>query len=207
MNIDRVSELVGSGVSRETLDRLAAYQAALLRWSKSINLVSKSSLRDAGVRHFEDSLQVMAMAPEGDRWVDLGSGGGFPGLVVALVSAETRPSRHVTLIESDSRKAEFLRHVSRETSVDVTVLNMRIEEAPAQHAHVVSARALADLDLLLEYCSRHLSTHGQAVLLKGAKASEEVIDSRKRWSYDVEMRPSRTDPTGVLLKIRGLQRV
>ena len=124
-----------------------------------------------------------------------------------LDTAETHPSRHVTLIESDSRKAEFLRHVSRETSIDVTVLNMRIEEAPPQHAHVVSARALANLDLLLEYCSRHLSTDGQAVLLKGAKAPEEVIDSRKRWSYDVETRPSRTDPTGVLLKIRGLQRV
>ncbi|MEL6598024.1 MAG: 16S rRNA (guanine(527)-N(7))-methyltransferase RsmG [Pseudomonadota bacterium] len=207
MTPERISDLVGADVSRETIDRLEVYRLALLKWSKSINLVSRASLDAAQFRHFDDSLQVLAAAPEAETWVDLGSGGGFPGLVVGIVAAEIRPHTRMTLIESDQRKAEFLRHVSRETKVDVRVLSQRIEEAPPQHVQIVSARALADLDTLLGYAVRHLADSGTCLFLKGARATAEIIDSQKRWSYDVEQIPSRTDPEGVLLKIEGVQRV
>ena len=133
-------------VSRETQERLEIYGDLLTKWNPRINLVSKKSLDEMWTRHFADSAQIFALAPHSvDHWVDMGSGGGFPGLVVAILGQDGGSPRRMTLIESDARKAAFLRVVIRETGLTATVLNERIEKAAPQSANVLSARALTDL--------------------------------------------------------------
>ncbi len=141
-----------TNVSRETLQRLDVYADLLRRWTCKINLISKSSLDVLWERHFLDSAQLLTFAPSTARiWVDLGSGGGFPGAVVAVLAAEMRPDLRVTLVEADQRKAVFLRTLLRETGVAGDVLAKRIEELPPLCADILSARALASLSDLLEF--------------------------------------------------------
>lgn len=195
-------------VSRETSERLNIYRALLEKWNPAINLVAKSTISDAAQRHFADSAQVFDLAPPEVRsWVDLGSGGGFPGMVIAILAADLRPKMRVSLIESDMRKAAFLATVARETGVHATVLPERIETAPPQAAGVVSARALASVEKLLDYVARHLSPGGTALFLKGANHAAEVEAARTAWNFDVTSVPSRTDPQAVILKIEGVSRV
>ena len=136
-------------VSRETFARLETYVGLIQKWNPRINLVSRNSLDDLWIRHIEDSLQVARAIPMPDRWVDLGSGGGLPGLVAAILAAEESPDTRFTLIESDQRKSVFLRTVARECDLNVQVISDRIEKAKPQKADVLSARALADLTTLL----------------------------------------------------------
>ncbi|WP_425092370.1 16S rRNA (guanine(527)-N(7))-methyltransferase RsmG [Tropicimonas sp. S265A] len=201
------SEL-GLDVSRETMDRLEAYVAILQKWNPKINLVASNTLSDVWVRHIYDSAQVFkALRPTTRHWVDLGSGGGFPGLVVGLLAHEAHPELNLTLIESDLRKATFLRTVIRETGISARVLSDRIEEAPPQAADVVSARALAPLPKLLGYVARHLAEEGVAVLLKGENAKSEVSEARKYWHFSCEETPSLTESRSVVLKLRDLRNV
>ena len=189
-------------VSRETLDRLTVYADLLERWNPRINLVSKASLADLWPRHIQDSAQLVQLAPrEATSWVDLGSGGGFPGLVAAIITGTP-----TTLIESDQRKSAFLRTVARETGTDCTVLTSRIEQAPAQDAQVLSARALADLDILLDYTLRHMSPTGVALFPKGATWKKEVDNARLRWKFDLEAIKSKTQPEAAILRISGVAR-
>ncbi len=188
-------------VSRETLDMLERYAALLRQWNKKINLISPSTLEHLWTRHFLDSAQLIACAPQAKHWVDFGSGGGFPGAVVAILcGARTR----TTLIEADQRKAAFLRAVARET-VPFEVISKRIEDADRQYADVVSARALAPLPVLLGYVSRHLSQSGRAVLPKGRKADEELREALEHWRFDCETYPSKTDPDAVIFRIPSYQ--
>ncbi len=160
--------LAETGVSRETMARLDAYAGLLEKWTPAINLVSKASLRDLWTRHFLDSAQILGLAKTRiGRWVDLGAGGGFPGMVCAIMAAECAPDLRFTFVESDSRKATFLRTVSRETSVPVEIIDERIENIAPLKADVLSARALAPLKVLLEHAERHLAANGQALFPKG----------------------------------------
>lgn len=198
----------GLDVSRETLDRLEIYYELLRKWNPKINLVAPSTLAVARRRHFLDSFQLLSKAPtDWRRWVDLGSGGGFPGLVVAIAVAETHASGKVTLIEADARKATFLRAVARETDIPVSVVCERIEHASPSNADIVSARALAPLPKLLEYVSRHCRADGTALLLKGAKADSEVSEARKYWHFVLRESSSLTDSTATILEIRELRGV
>ena len=195
-------------VSRETLDRLTHYASLLKKWNPKINLVSPKTLADLWTRHFVDSAQIFDCADEGARcWVDLGSGGGFPGAVVAILAAELAPEQQTVLIESDLRKSTFLRTVARETGVAFTILNQRIEAAEPQSADVVSARALAPLTQLLGYVERHLNTGGLALLPKGRASDREVAEALERWRFDCETIVSQTDPEAVILKIKEIERV
>ena len=194
-------------VSRETLARLETYAALLQKWNPRINLVSRNSLADLWTRHIVDSVQVFRVGPETDHWVDLGSGGGFPGLVVAILAAEEMPACRVTLIESDQRKSAFLRTVARETGVSCTVLSERIETAPPQQAGVLSARALADLNTLLSYAERHLAPGGTALFPKGVSWEKEVEEARVQWSFDLDPITSLTEPGAAILKVEGVSRV
>lgn len=190
-------------VSRETLDRLKIYERLLRKWNPRINLVAPDSLSHVGERHFRDSMQLLSFAPEGWKaWVDLGSGGGFPGMVVAIAN----PDKEVILIEADSRKAGFLRTVARETGVDPRIIVERIETVPPLAADVVSARALAPLPRLLAYVNRHLAPDGVALLPKGRNASQEIETALADWRFDCETKASRVDPDSVILKLGGLQR-
>ena len=205
MTADRAAFVAATDVSRETLDRLDLYAQLLKKWNPRINLVAPATLPALWTRHFRDSAQLFRLAPLGvTRWADFGSGGGFPGMVVAILAAET--PLEVTLVESDQRKAAFLRTVARETSVTVTVRAQRLEATRALNAQVVSARALAPLPKLLDHCARHLAPDGTALLPKGARHADEIAKALETWSFHCEKVPSETDDSAVILQITELAR-
>ncbi|MCP3972499.1 MAG: 16S rRNA (guanine(527)-N(7))-methyltransferase RsmG [Rhodobacteraceae bacterium] len=187
--------------------RLARYEELLYKWNPAINLVAKSTLSDIWDRHFQDSALAFRVADRQRwRWADLGSGGGFPGAVAAILAVEKAPELSVACIESDTRKSEFIRTVARETGVAIKVVTQRIELSPLQNADVVSARALAPLPQLLEHVSRHLAPGGVAVLHKGERHAEEMETALETWAFTVEKHVSPTNPNSVLLKIGDLSR-
>ncbi|MEM9321157.1 MAG: 16S rRNA (guanine(527)-N(7))-methyltransferase RsmG [Pseudomonadota bacterium] len=195
------------GVSRETLERLETYAALLEKWSQTINLVSKASLADLWWRHFSDSAQILTLANASARsWIDLGSGGGFPGLVVAILAAELRPGLSVTLIDSDLRKCAFLREVARKTGVHCQTETSRIEDRSAGMFDVISARALAPLPKLLALAHPFMGPTSQCLFLKGADHETELTEAAKSWHSEVRAIPSLTHPTASILCIEGVQR-
>lgn len=197
-------------VSRETFARLEAIVDLLRRWQGTINLVAPATLPAIWQRHVADSLQLLALAPAAaSRWVDLGSGGGFPGLVVAAVLAE-RPGAVVHLVESDTRKAAFLRESARVAGLPVEVHAERIEkvaEKLAPGTHVVSARALAPLAKLLDLASPFLAAGAPALFPKGKDAERELTEARKGWTLDLNLAPSRTDPDARIVVVTRAQRL
>ncbi|MDH3263955.1 MAG: 16S rRNA (guanine(527)-N(7))-methyltransferase RsmG [Paracoccaceae bacterium] len=203
----RAAVLAALDVSRETTARLDAYAALLAKWNHAINLVARSTLPELWIRHILDSAQLLEFVPKGARHlVDLGSGGGFPGLVIAILAAETRPEMRVTLVEADLRKATFLNNVVRETGLTARVCGERIESLAPMKADVLSARALAPLVELLSHAERHLAKGGLAIFPKGASHEAEIAEALERWRFSVQKHPSRTDPEAVLLCIGDIAR-
>lgn len=194
-------------VSRETLARLKTYEALLRKWNPVINLVSRATLDDVWDRHFLDSAQLIDLAGRAWKtWADLGSGGGFPGLVVAILSAEQRPDARIILVESDRRKAAFLQTVAHETGLTPQVIADRAETVPPLSADVVSARALAPLGKLLPYAERHLSATGTALFPKGANHQAELHQALETWRFSYEATASVTDSAAVVYAIKGIAR-
>lgn len=202
-------DAVAGNVSRETLARLDILANLLTKWQKTINLVAPASLPDLWRRHIADSLQLVSLVPPSiSAWTDLGSGGGFPGLVVAAVLAE-RDNAHVELVESDTRKAAFLREASRQADLPVTVHPQRIEkvaQALAPGCQVVSARALAPLPKLLELSEPFFAAGAVGLFPKGRDWERELTEARKDWTLDVELQPSRVDSEGRILLVRHLEK-
>jgi 16S rRNA (guanine527-N7)-methyltransferase len=197
----------GIDVSRETFDALKAYAALVQRWTPAINLVSKGSLPDLWTRHISDSAQIFALnVSTAKSWVDLGSGGGFPGLVVAILAREHRPQLNVCLVEADLRKATFLRQAAQSLALAVTVRSERIESLEPLNADVLSARALAALPELLGFAEKHLRPAGLAIFPKGARYEDELAQARKSWDFDVDMRPSLSEAEAAILLIRNIHR-
>ncbi|MCX7644652.1 MAG: 16S rRNA (guanine(527)-N(7))-methyltransferase RsmG [Rhodobacteraceae bacterium] len=203
----RAAALAEIGVSRETADRLDALMALLHKWNRAINLVGRSTLAEAWTRHVLDSAQLLDLAPAAARhWADLGSGGGFPGLVIAILAVEKAPDLRVSLVEADLRKAEFLRSAARTCGVPARVIAERIESVPPLGADVVSARALAPLPALLAHAARHLAHGGSALFPKGAGHEAEIAAALERWRFSVQKFPSRTDRDSVVLRIGDIAR-
>ena len=199
---------IGLSVSRETMERLELYFELLKKWNPAINLVSKSTIKHAWNRHFVDSAQIYEHAPENwSIWADFGSGGGFPGAVVAIIASEKNINGHVILVESDQRKAAFLRNVMRETGVEAQIIAERIEKVPALNSDVISARALADLPALFQLSAPHAHEYSMLLFPKGANWQKEVLKANESWSYQHQVITSRTDPTAVILQVKGLARV
>jgi 16S rRNA (guanine527-N7)-methyltransferase len=194
-------------VSRETISRLEAYAALLRKWQKAINLVSAATLEDLWRRHFLDSAQLLpllAPAEAGDGGItDLGSGAGFPGLVLAIVSG--RPTQ---LVESDQRKAAFLGEAARATGCAdrVKIHAGRIAAQTPWTAGTVTARALADLGQLLEWAAPFVGSDTVLLFPKGAKADEELTAAERVWKIVTERRRSITDSTGLILRLSHLER-
>jgi 16S rRNA (guanine527-N7)-methyltransferase len=187
-------------VSRETLERLALYLELLRRWQRAINLVGEATLADPWRRHVLDSAQLLAhLSARASPLVDLGSGAGFPGMVLALLGVP-----EVALIEADRRKALFLREVARATGAAVTVYDDRIENLAGWPAPVVTARALAPLPRLLSLAERFLAPDSVCLFLKGPALARELIDAGKSWHMVPEMFPSLSAPSGIVLKLRGV---
>lgn len=188
-------------VSRETMDRLDMFLDLVKRWNPRINLVAPSTIPEFGTRHIDDCLQIAKhIIPKSGTWADLGSGGGLPGIVLATVFAD-RPTQF-RLIESDQRKATFLRTAIRELKLDnARVDNVRIEEADPLNAAYLSARALAPLPCLMPYLDRHLAKYGQAWIMKGENWQTEVEAARHEWNFNVLPIPSICRPGAAILKI------
>lgn len=189
------------------MQRLTQFCALLEKWNPRINLVAKSTLTNVWSRHFADSAQLWPLRPPSARtWLDLGSGAGFPGLVVAALAAEQAPDLQVRLVESDGRKAAFMATVARETNLRVRILEGRIERLPPQTADVVSARALAPLPALLEMVEKHRRAAGTALFPKGAKVHNEVAEAAAHWHFDYRIHPSLTDPQAAIVEIGAIER-
>lgn len=202
-----VDQLEGFDVSRETLDRLRAYADLIARWNSKINLVASSTIPDLWQRHIVDSAQLFAHAPrDAQHWVDIGSGGGLPGLVCAILAQESLPECRFTLIESDQRKSAFLMTAARELGLAVHVPAKRVEAVPAQQADIVSARALAPLPVLLGFVSRHLRPGGVALLPKGKNHEQELAAARAEWQFNATSIESRTDNLARLLIVKDIFR-
>lgn len=199
-------------VSRETLARLTAYQALLGKWQKAINLVGPATLSQFWARHVADSAQILSLAPKGaETWLDFGSGAGFPGLVLAIMLAETSPQACVHMVESDRKKVNFLRTVLRDTGIAAHVHHARIEalaaDRPAALARVdvVTARALAPLAGLLGHMQPFVNSSTVALFHKGREWQEELTPCRKNWNMHVEVHASRTDAAARILEISRLE--
>jgi 16S rRNA (guanine527-N7)-methyltransferase len=202
-----VHQLLGRDVSRETMAKLAELEGLVQRWSPVINLVSRSSLADLWGRHIADSAQLMGFCPPQARfWADVGSGGGFPGLVVAILAAEERPDLRFALVESDQRKATFLRQAASGLNLPVEVIAERVESLADLGADVLSARALAPLTDLLGLAASHLARNGVAIFPKGRQHFAEIADAQKSWLFDVERYPSLSDGAAAILVIRNIRR-
>jgi 16S rRNA (guanine527-N7)-methyltransferase len=194
-------------VSRETEERLAILVAELKRWQQAKNLVSGATLDEVWTRHIADSLQLLDRAPQARRWLDLGSGGGFPGLVLGIRLAEL--GGHIDLVESNARKCAFLRHAARLTGAPVTVHNARIEDVVdgfVGKVEAVTARALAPLPLLLDWCKELLRTGVTGVFPKGQHLEAELTAAAKYWKIQVTTFPSVTDSAAAILVISGAEK-
>lgn len=202
MTADRDAFLKQANVSRETLERLDIYAELLERWTRRINLISSSTLPSLWTRHFLDSAQLMPFVTEGN-WVDMGSGGGFPGAILSIMA----PGSHFTLVESDQRKAAFLRTLARETAASFEVIAERVEEIPPIGAERLSSRALGRLSGLLGHADRHLADGGRAIFMKGGTHQSEIDEALESWRFDCEIYPSKTDLEAVVLSIGDIERV
>ncbi|WP_378776559.1 16S rRNA (guanine(527)-N(7))-methyltransferase RsmG [Methylopila musalis] len=202
---DRAAAARLMDVSRETWTRLDALVAALDRWQAKTNLVAPTTLAQVWTRHVADSAQLVELAPKDARvWVDLGSGGGFPGLVVA---ARLAGRTDVHLVESNLKKAAFLREAARAMGVAVTVHAVRAEAAlggALPRADVVSARALASLSDLLRLAAPLLKTGAVGLFPKGEKAADELTQAQESWNINASFHSSRTDPAASVIRVEGL---
>jgi 16S rRNA (guanine527-N7)-methyltransferase len=205
---DRERALALTPVSRETADRLDTFVDLLLRWQEKLNLIAPSTIPELWTRHIADSLQLLPLAPSARRWVDFGTGGGFPGLVLACALRE-KPGAVVHLVESNGKKAAFLRQVARQLSVPALVHSQRINDFVASFkdsADVVTARAVAPLRELVGLAAPLLSKGAQGLFLKGRDVEAELIEASKYWSLTVELVPSRTEADGRIVVVRAAER-
>ncbi|MGB8819258.1 MAG: 16S rRNA (guanine(527)-N(7))-methyltransferase RsmG [Rhizobiaceae bacterium] len=191
-------------VSRETFERLLAFEALFLKWSKSFNLAAPSTLNDFWSRHVVDSFQLTAIRKPTGTWVDIGSGGGLPGLVMAIVMCES-PGGIVHLVESNGKKAAFLRQALLETGGSGVVHRLRIEDAYAATgpAEVITARALTNLDNLLELSRPWMIGGATALFHKGREYREEIIAAGDGWRLDLLEHASAVDRASTILEIRS----
>jgi 16S rRNA (guanine527-N7)-methyltransferase len=204
---DRARALELCPVSRETLERLDLLVAELRRWQRVKNLVGPATLERVWARHVADSLQLLDCAPAARVWLDLGSGAGFPGLVLAIAAPERTPGAVVHLIESNSRKCAFLRHAARLTGAGAVVHEGRIEDEVGRLSGVdiVTARAVAPLTQLLAWSQPVLKTGAIGLFPKGREVEAELTVAAKSWTYGADLLPSRTDSDGRIVRVRSLR--
>jgi len=194
-------------VSRETLNALDIYDQLLLKWQKPFNLVAPSTIADRHKRHFLDSLQLLPLIRQRHGTgqfvgVDIGSGAGFPGLVLACAGIGP-----MHMVEAVGKKARFMRNVSRETGVFVSVHQQRVEEMPRFSADIITSRACATISQLLAWGAPFVTDQTVFWLLKGAKADEELTEAQRQWTMTIDRFDSLTDPRGVILALSDVRRL
>ncbi len=192
-------------VSRETMERLDLYAALLQKWSRAINLMGPTETDSLWERHIADSGQLVNHAPvSAASWLDLGTGAGLPGLVVATMLQQSERNTRFVLLDADKRKAAFLREASRQMSVPVEVVAERAEDVKVQAFDVVSSRAYAPLPRLMRDAVPFVGETTTLLLHKGRSATTEIEAAKQQWSFDVNSHPSITDPEGAILQINNL---
>ncbi|HET7804480.1 MAG TPA: 16S rRNA (guanine(527)-N(7))-methyltransferase RsmG [Pseudolabrys sp.] len=207
LSADKARALALFPVSRETEARLDRFVEVLLLWQRRLNLVAASTLREIWTRHIADSLQLLPLAPQARTWVDLGSGGGFPGVVIAC-ALPGGAGANVHLIESNKKKAAFLREAVRATGAPAIVHPIRAEkfgESCAEPVEVVTARALAPLKTLCDQAFPLISRGAVGLFPKGQDVDAELTEAAKYWRVEASKVPSRTSPESSIVLIRGLE--
>ena len=206
---DKAEALRLTPVSRETQQRLETFVALLLQWQQKTNLISPATIPNLWTRHVADSLQLIDLAPDAKVWVDFGAGGGFPAIPVACALAE-RPGAQVHLVESNGKKAAFLREAIRATGVPAVVHQKRIEDCGdsfGDKVDVVSARALAPLKILCDQAFPLIARGAVGLFPKGQDVAAELTEAAKYWRIEAETVPSRTSPEGCIVVVKGLLRL
>ena len=206
MNIE--DEIKKYCVSRETFHKLTMFVSLLTEWNTRMNLVSKNSLADVWVRHVLDSLQLIKYVPETAKsFIDIGSGAGFPGVVLALALKEKLPAARMILVESISKKAAYLNDVCSRIGVENTsIVNARIEDTKLNKVDVITARAVADLDTLFQYSFGFMKPDSKALFLKGRTYKEEMLQAQQKWQFDVIIHENAYSDDGVILEISNLRK-
>ena len=207
LSADKARALKLTPVSRETLKRLELYVDLLLKWQLTTNLIAPSTIPTVWTRHVADSLQLLDLAPDAKVWVDFGSGGGFPAIPVACALA-SRPGAIVHLVESNGKKAAFLREAIRVTGAPAQVHAERVEkytDGPVNSVDVVSARALAPLKVLCDQASSLIQRGAIGLFPKGLDVAAELTEAAKYWNIDATTVASKTSPEGCIVIIRGLK--
>jgi 16S rRNA (guanine527-N7)-methyltransferase len=206
---DKAEALRLTPVSRETLTRLETFVDLLLQWQRTTNLISPATISNLWTRHVADSLQLLDLAPAAKVWVDFGSGGGFPGIPVGCALAG-RPGAKVHLVESNGKKAAFLREAIRVTGIPAVVHARRIEDCGdsfGDKIDVVSARALAPLKILCDQAFLLIAKGAIGLFPKGQDVAAELTEAAKYWRVEARTVPSRTSPDGCIVVIDGLTRL
>ena len=191
-------------VSRETLLKLDRYAELLADWQQRMNLVSASTLPIIWDRHFRDSAQLLPIAGTGQSWLDIGAGGGFPGIVLAILD----PSARLVLVESIAKKCRFLEQAAHETDTagNTRIANVRIEALASSKFDIITARAAANLEILFDWGLRFAGTKTRWILPKGARVQEELASAKKRFHFQYELIPSRTDSDARIVVATGVKR-
>ena len=191
-------------VSRETISRLEVYHDLLMRWQKIKNLVSRNTLDKIWSRHFADSAQLIDYAASQSNWLDIGTGAGFPGMVIAIMTSD-RSNGYSILVDSDHKKCAFLREVARETGARVEIRCGRIERMMKDlpHIDIVTARALAPMTQLIDYCLPILETGAAGLFLKGRDVERELKDINQSGNFYIELNQSRTEQNGRIVKVQS----
>jgi len=209
LSADKAEALRLTPVSRETQQRLESFVALLLQWQQTTNLIAPSTIPKLWTRHIADSLQLLDIVPNATVWVDFGSGGGFPGIPVACALAD-RPGAKVHLVESNGKKAAFLREAIRVTGVPAVVHARRIEDCGdsfGDKIDVVSARALAPLKILCDQAFALIDRGAVGLFAKGQDVAAELTEAAKYWRIEAETVPSRTGADGCIVAVRRLTRL
>jgi 16S rRNA (guanine527-N7)-methyltransferase len=209
LDADRAHALELTPVSRETAERLDRFVDVLLQWQRKTNLIAASTIPTLWTRHIADSLQLIALAKAARHWIDLGSGGGFPGLVIAAALAD-EPGAEVHLVERSTKKAAFLREAARHIGAPAHVHAVRIEDFAKDFSgkpDAVTARALAPLDVLLGLAQPLLKTGAQGLFLKGQDVEAELTEASKYWNIAAELVPSRTNSLSKIVVVRHIERL
>ena len=206
MSSDRLSEIVGFDVSRETYDRLTEYHDLLVLWSKTHNLIGPKEVSELWERHIADSLQLWPFVQNAKTVLDIGSGAGLPGLVLSCCAGSEQKIEFI-LVESNAKRCAFLRHVGRELSLPIAVMNTRMESVSRETIDVITARAVTDLSGLISYSEKWLEKSTTGVFLKGRNWKSELTAAQHCWNLKSDTTPSRTDSEGVILRVSEVQRV
>lgn len=194
-------------VSRETMNRLKAYEASLHEWQNRMNLVSKNSLENAWKRHFLDSMQIFSLLPSEGIVYDFGSGAGFPGMVLAIMANEKTPYLKFKLVESVKKKTLYLNEVKKISGLsNVEIVNNRIEDIPAEPATAITSRAMASLTSLLGYAQKFCTPKTKCIFLKGKSYRDEIEEAKKLWKFNLEVLPNQESDEGVILIVTDIKK-